>query len=363
MQLLKLIDIDLIYSNIEENEASSWDNTTIYNKGDLVIVTDKTPHKIYESLIDNNQNYYPPDYVWQDKESAYSEWDRKTVYAQGDRVKVSYEEDGITELDVPQAFISLTDNNQGNYPPNDITNWQSLDYWKDLGATNRWAMFDEYVLTQTIDTNKIEIVISFPNCNGFALFGLYAKSIEWYLYDGDYTNPDNLVVSGSIDNLEEPVSNWYEYFFEEISWKQDVFIGDLPKYANGQLKVIINPFDIVKCGLFTCGKARHFGETLFGSRLGIIDFSKKEVDNKGNATLEQGNFVKEVECDIWIYTKALDIIRKELASVRATPTVFSFNNKNISFDSLIVYGFYKDFDILLSNPMYSKCSIRVEGLI
>jgi len=364
MKLLKLVETHLIYSNINETEAPYWSNTETYDKGDEVIVGNQIPHKIYLSLVDNNTGNYPPDYVWKDLENNYSEWNRTSTYSSGDRVKVSYEEDGITPLDTPQAFESLTDDNKGNYPPTDTTHWKSLDLWKDLGATNKYAMFDDKVMSQTVNSDVIEVVVEFSNCDAFALFNLYADSIEWELYDGSYANLDNLVISGEISNLQEPVSDWYEYFFSDILWKDSVFVSNLPKYRYGQLRIKINPVaDKAKCGLFVYGKTRNLGDTLFDAKVGIIDFSKKEIDDEGNATLKQGNFVKRAECDIWTYTKGIDIIRKELASVRATPSVFIFNNQDTTFDSLIIYGFFRDFDILLSNPIYSKCSITVEGLI
>ena len=368
MKLIKLKSINLLYSNIDENEGSVWDNSTTYNKGDIVIVTDITPHKYYESLVDNNQNNYPPDTCWFDLEDNYPEWDKKSTYSAGDRVKVTLEKDGITPR-FKQAFESLTDNNTGNYPPDDTTNWKSLDKWRELGVTNRRKMFDQYVNTQTEKTNEsgeaiIEVVVKFPYCDTFCLFGLDATSVEWYLYDGDYTNSDNLVASDTIDNLQEPVSNWYDYFYSDIVTKSDLYVGNIPIYRNGQLKVRIKKQNSVKCGLLVIGRSQYLGDTVYDAHISILDYSKKETDESGNTFLQQGVFAKEIECDFWLNTNQIDVVRKALANVRATPCVFNFSNTNqFEKESLIVYGFYKDFDIVISDPAISKCSIRVEGLV
>jgi len=361
MRLVKLKRINLLYSNISEEDYPVWNDSSTYAKGDCVIVTDVEPHKVFESLVGSNTGNYPPDTCWFDLEANYPEWDKNTTYSVGDRVKVTLEKDGITPR-FPQAFESLTDNNKGNYPPDDTTNWKSLDKWRDLGATNRWKMFDSLVKTQTVATNEIDVVVGFPLCDTFCLFGLEATSLEWYLYDGSYTNESNLVASGKIDNLQEPVPDWFEYFFSEIVYKQDVYVGGIPLYQNGQLRVKIKKDGTVKCGMMVIGRSYKLGETLFDARVSILDYSVKEVDEQGNATLRQGNFVKQVECDVWLYNKWIDWVRKELASVRATPVVFNFNN-NSSCESLIVYGFYRDFEITIPSEPYSRCTIRVEGLI
>ena len=368
MKLIRLKPIDLLYSNVEENEGSVWDSSTTYNKGDVVVVTDITPHRYFESLIDSNTGNYPPDTCWFDLEDNYPEWDKKTTYDAGDRVKVTLERDGITPR-FPQAFESLTNDNKGNYPPEDTTNWKSLDKWRDLGATNRYRMFDQFVNTQTENTDEsgeavIEVVVSFPYCDTFCLFNLDATSVEWYLYDGAYDDPDNLVASGTIDNLQEPVGNWYDYFFSDIIMKKDLYVSNLPIYGNGQLKVVIKKQNSVRCGLLVVGRSQYLGDTLFEPHISILDYSTKEVDENGNVHLQQGVFAKEIECDIWLNTGQVDIVRKILADVRATPCVFDFSNASQpQKESLIIYGFYKDFDIIISDPVVSSCSIRVEGLV
>ena len=365
MRLIKLKAINLIYSNVAEDEYPEWADSVTYNKGDRVKVTDKTPYKIYESLIDNNIGNYPPDSVWTELQANYAEWDKTAIYSKGDRVKVSYASDGITLLDTPTAFESLTDNNKGNYPPDDTTNWKHLNLWKEIGSTNRWAMFDEYVLSQTENNGKIEVVVDFANCDAFALFNLHASSVDWELYDGDHTNSDNLIQSESI-SLQEPVQDWYEYFYLPISYKQDVCVVPLAVLENGKLKVTINPLSgFSKCGMMTVGRSRYLGDSAFNVHIGILDWSKKETDSRGRATLKEGNFAKLIECDVWLQTTAIDIVRKVLTDVRAVPAVYNFNNDNPDavFDSLIVYGFFKDFDVILSGPAISRLSIQIEGLI
>ena len=293
-------------------------------------------------------------------EDLYSEWDSSSTYNTGDRVYVTKESDGTTERTPHEIYESLADNNTGNYPPD------HPDKWGLISATNRWKMFDQYVNTQTENDTTIEVVVKFPLCDTFALFNVDAIEVDWYLYKDDYTNPDNLVTSGTID-LTESVPNWYEYFYSEIEYKNDVYVNGIPIYGTGQLKVVLKKSSgIVKCGMLCIGRERFLGLTQFDVSVSILDYSRKEVDDYGNIYLKQGRYAKKVECDFWLDTGQIDYVRRALADVRAMPAVYNINNVNLQdniFTSLIVYGFYKNFDIIISGTKYSKCTLEIEGIV
>jgi len=293
-------------------------------------------------------------------EDAYSEYDSSATYNTGDRVYVTKESDGTTERTPHEIYESLTDNNTGNYPPD------NPDKWGRIGATNRWKMFDKYTTTQTESDSSIEVVVGFSLCDTFALFGLDATTVDWYLYDGDYTDSGNLITSGNID-LSEPVGNWYEYFYGDIEYKTEIYINNIPNYLNGQLRVVINNSAAnTKCGMLCIGREVFLGLTQYDVSTSITDYSRKKVDEWGNIYLKKGNYAKKVECDFWLDSGQVDFVRKKLADVRATPTIFNVNNDALqdnSFSSLIVYGFYKDFNIIIPGHSYSKCSLEIEGII
>ncbi|CAB5555439.1 Uncharacterised protein [Pseudomonas putida] len=53
-------------------------------------------------------------------------------------------------------------------------------------------------------------------------------------------------------------------------------------------------------------------------------------------------------------------MRRLLAELRATPVVWIGEE---SYEATILFGFYKDFQIVFSGPTVSDCSITVEGVI
>jgi hypothetical protein len=56
----------------------------------------------------------------------------------------------------------------------------------------------------------------------------------------------------------------------------------------------------------------------------------------------------------------IDDVVTTLAAYRSTPIVW-IGADNI-YTSLIVYGFYKDFDVDIAYPTVSYCSLTIEGL-
>jgi len=99
-------------------------------------------------------------------ESAYSEWQLASSYSEGDKVYVTEEAWGGDEVTPHKIFESLQDDNQYRYPPD----WP--EYWQDQGGTNRWAMFDEYLDSQTSNATSIEVEIAADNADRAYLFYL-----------------------------------------------------------------------------------------------------------------------------------------------------------------------------------------------
>lgn len=101
--------------------------------------------------------------------STLAEYDSTTSYSTGDQVKVSFESDGTTPRYPVEEYESLADTNSGNYPPD------NPDQWRLLGASNRWAMFDDFTNTQTENTDSIGVEVNSSKTNSVGLFNLQAK--------------------------------------------------------------------------------------------------------------------------------------------------------------------------------------------
>ncbi|MFN9251586.1 MAG: hypothetical protein ACK58O_11105 [Brevundimonas sp.] len=231
--------------------------------------------------------------------------------------------------------------------------------WLDLGPTNRWAMFDARVGTATSRTASLQVGLAPGTIDALALIDTEAESATVTLTVGGvqvYSRSQTFNVGGVA------IDNWFSWFFEPLGQKTSMLFLDVPVYAAGQLSVTLtrdNPADSVSCGTLLVGRQLSLGDTEHGADIGIIDYSRKETDQFGVTSVVERAFAKRMTAKVVLATDAIDDIHRSLAALRATPVLWIGSE---SFESLTVYGFYKEFSIDIAYPTVSYCSLTIEGL-
>jgi len=265
------------------------------------------------------------------------------TYGQGDRVIQNhhvYEVLAETTTDSPTAGVAKS-------PPT----------WLNLGATNRWRMFDDKVGSLTEKTGSIAVELQ-PGTviNSVALFNLLGRSATVTL-----TDPvDGIVYQRTVSLVDAGVTNWYEWFFAPIGRQTDFVLLDLPAYGTATLSVVIdNAAGTAACGHLVMGRQAEIGVALYGSGVGITDYSRKEADAFGNAIVVERSFSKRAEFDVMVDTPQIGRVQRLLAGIRAQPVVWIGAE---SYESTVLFGYYRDFSISISGPSVSDATITVEGL-
>jgi len=272
-----------------------------------------------------------------------AEWSSGTSYSVGDQVIV---------LRVHQRLYEALQASTGSFPPDNPADWN------DLGAIDRWKMFDGGTNTQTVNPDSIEVTLE-PDgiINSFTLLNIEAAEAEVTVTDDlegvVFNETYNLIDNSSVDS-------WYAYFFEPISQSTQITDLSLPAYGSPQIDITLtNTGNDAKCGLTVIGSEADIGTTIFGTSVGIRDFSRKESDEFGNFNVVERRFFRLVDYDARIPTPNVQFVQRLLSDRRAKPTVYIGEVDN---PETIVYGYYRDFDIVLSNPAFSNATIEVEGL-
>lgn len=301
---LEVTDARLVASNVLPSTDPEWDSATTYNEGEVVQVA--AVHKRYEALA-SSTDAYPPDAV-------------------------------------------------NNEPPE----------WLELGPTDQWAMFDGRIGTYSESSEPwlegagqgIQVEIT-PGrvVNALAFFGLQGTSLRVEMIDP---------VEGSVYdetrslNSSVGIDNWYAYLFDPVDRIADAVFLDLPSYRSATIRVSLQGVDgSAQCALCIIGNQREVGGTQYGTSVGILDFSRKERDTFGRIDVVERNYSKRVNFDLLLEANRTDVTQRMLAEYRATPIVWIGSDR---YESTIVYGYYRDFDIVLANFPFSECSIEVEGL-
>lgn len=250
---------------------------------------------------------------------------------------------------------------QNNGPATIVVNpWNDAanDYWIEIGPTNRWAMFDQKNGTQSVRADLIDVTVT-PGAivNGVALLNMSGNQVQVTM-----TDPiDGLVYDKTINLVDDSgIQDWYAYYFTPIAYTTDVVLTDLPAYSAADLRVQLTETGAgVALGTFAVGFQVELGITDYGTGIGIRDYSRKEVDVFGNFIILERSFSKRANYAVTIQTNKVAFVQNFLSSIRSTPSVW-IGNKD--FGSTVVYGYYRDFDIVLSSFQISACNIVVEGL-
>jgi len=279
-------------------------------------------------------------------ENDYAAWSSATAYTVGTRVIL------VSTHKIYECLVANT-----NFSP-DVNLTGTTPKWLEVSATNKWLMFDSGWGTQTVIATPLTVVLTPSQIfNALALMNVDATSITvnmTVLGVNVYSKTESMVTG--IDIID-----WYGYFFDPIMNKTDIIFQDIPPYSNSVITIsIINASSTAKCGNCVIGNYYEMGLTQYGAKAGITDYSVKTVDAFGNTTIVKRSYSKRMSVNLAISGLIIDDLLAVLAMYRSTPIVW-IGADNL-YTSLIVYGFYKDFEIDITYPTLSYCTLTIEGL-
>lgn len=266
----------------------------------------------------------------------------------GAAINTSGTQSGVHTATVSSNYGKTPEDNTGGTTP----------YWMEVGATNKWAMFDESLSLQTEKADQIVVTIEPGRVNTLALFGLDAEQVTVSMTSDSeggatvYNVTRNLALSNVFD--------WYDYFFEPIIRQDKVVFDDLPMYADGVITVTIdNTGGTARCGEMTVGISRYIGKLQWKPRARIINYSKKTTNDFGVTRLNKRGFSDLINCELVVDNELVDEIRRVLSEYRSTVAGWVGDG---DFTSMTMLGFYNDFELLINDPAGSLCSLEIEGI-
>lgn len=279
-------------------------------------------------------------------ETDYSAWSSGTTYALDDYVIV-------TTPNIHKIYKSKQNSNLNNDPTTDTT----ATWWSDEGSTNRWKMFNTTIQQQTEKAGGFNVVITPAEITtGLAVVNADCASITVLVTDpveGTVFNQTYSMISDS------GITSWYDYFFTPITRDSDLAVLGLPPYAAAVITVTFTDTGTAKCGALVLGTTKTIGDSQYGAAFGIIDYSTKTTDSAGNVTVTAGSYSDTVDVDVVIETPRFATVKKILTDARTVPSVWITEENT---DGTIIYGYFREFSILMTNPTVSLTTLSIEGL-
>lgn len=285
-------------------------------------------------------------------ETDYTAWNAATSYTVGQRVMRAV-------TGVHRNFENLIAGVDATLP--ELATTGATPRWLDLGATNRWAMFDNKVGTVSSASTSFNTVLTPGSISGVAALGLTGRTLQIQMKSA----VGGTVVYSNTVNLDGTIiTSFYDWFFEDYQQLSDVTLTDLPsQYTAPEVTFTLSATaGTVSCGTFSLGKVYTLGLSQYGATVGIISYSVKSTDVFGNTTVVKRQNSKRNNLKLMTDKALFNRTYKLLADLDSVPCVY-IGAEALGYEPLIVYGFWKDFSIDVSYPTMNLTNIEIEGLV
>jgi hypothetical protein len=245
--------------------------------------------------------------------------------------------------------------NTGNAPAANPTKW------KKVSATNRFKLFDAVNSTATVFPANISLrlrpgaavnTVGFLNlANVTSVRARMVDPVAGVVYERTQYLTGTLVQA-----------SWHAFFFSKRYPATDALFTDLPSYPNADIWIEINSSfgGQVGIGTFVMGQTVEIGDGVrFGVKVGIVDYSRQTQNDYGDLVLGVGTFAKRASFPLRVPMIQVDAVQAQFAAIRSKPVLF------IGYEPLqctVVFGIYKNFEILISYATFADCSVDLLGL-
>lgn len=256
-----------------------------------------------------------------------------------------------------EVFESLADTNLDNTP---VPSSLSL-FWNYKRKVNYYKLLDDKMNTSTQNADTITYTFLVSDVDTVCFFGLAATNIKIELY----TLQDLLLYEKEIETYNRTVSDWSRWTVAKSSYKTIAFFKDIPYVYEAKLKITIrNIGNIAKCAHIVYGESVDMGITLVGTKptSSIQNIISKEKDEYGNIITANSMTYKQVTASVLLDTNSVSEVQNLLEKYTVTPLLFVADEREGGIDSLICFGYYKDFDMPIGISK-TEYSLEIEGII
>ena len=297
----------------------------------------------------------PQNFDYDDIESSIPEgdeplWDSATTYAKGDVVRIGY-----------SLFTSIADNNSGNNP--EKTSSGTYARWAKSGVTNRGALFDNYLYTQSVAEEQTPLSVTVPwvRSTGFALFNI-TGAVNLTM---EVRNSADEIVASKKYNLLYGVDNWYDYFAYNFSFIRDLTDFDFGGFMNGKATFTLRGSQPA-AGHLVIGDLHEPGATLYGATAELINYSNIETNEFGVTDIVERVSAKRYDCQLYLHPRRADSIFDLFDQLRAKPCVWIGDNRTSDeggHASLTVFGLYKSASLTFDGPNECVYDMEITGFV
>lgn len=274
-------------------------------------------------------------------ENDHPVWLSATTYAVGQLViyeRVIYE--------------SVAASNTGNNPAT------ATEQWRSRGPVNRWKLFDKSISSQTKQAGSMSYRIKVGRSVNYlgVLNVTGATSIRVRVEHATY----GIVYDKAISLRRIPVSTgWWNFYFGERRTPTQALFSNLNAIPGTEIVVDVTGAADLGVGVLLVGVRRDFTLGVNqGARIGYDDYSNKGRNSFGDLDVIEGAFSSRANFSMLLRAKEVDAFKAYAVECRATACLWIGSDR---FESTTIYGFIKNFEVLLNYYDFADSELELES--
>lgn len=235
--------------------------------------------------------------------------------------------------------------------------------WTDLGATNRWRMFNKRagntwaVGKVTTNPESIDLTIR-PGrrINAIGLVGVRGASVRIVMtVDGSTAYDQTFQMSSKAGG------SWYHYYFGEFVTKDNLAVMDLPPLSNADIRVLISaPGGTAQAGMLVIGMSKTIGVAVYGTSLGSESYSSVKEDDFGNVTIVPRGRRRYVDFDVVMDGDQVSSAMRTLEPLSDTAALYVGAEE---IDPTIIVGWFDRLALVLTTFNRAEYTLEVRSLM
>lgn len=251
-----------------------------------------------------------------------------------------------------KRYRSRINSNTGNTPES------SPIQWKDIGAVNKYAMFDNASNTKTYGSSPLTVVLRPGFFSGIFLGEIDAAAISITVKDA----PGGAVIysySGALDGAMP--GDWYEYWFGGFKPVSDFYVDGIEPYYNCEVTITLTGGPEVSCGILAIGDPKPLGQTQFGAKAIPVDYSYIKTNDFGETEIVKRHSAKSMTLTAFLEQAEADAALQSVTDSLGVPCVW-IGTDVAGYGGLRVFGLGSG-EVSYESPSHALLTVNVKGLI
>lgn len=279
-----------------------------------------------------------------------------------------------------RVYQAITNIVADNTSP-DISIQLAIPKWAEIGSTNKFAMFDLYRNTPsifTVDTiiprtvagtaeivNSAKISIDIENIDNLSIALLNLVNVGRVVVQCVDNTTSSIISTTSYDINNREVYDWWTYFTTQFIPKKSLVLDTLPSgYLDMKIIVYLLGSPDIEVGSFILGTSTYIGMLQQGSELDMVNFSTMERDVFGNAALVPRRSISSLKGELFIPKEIYEDVMSIKEDLDAIPALWVGidDSEHSYYQSLLLFGIYRDFNFKLDNPIGVVANLELEEM-